>query len=117
MSKELLKDLRNKRKDYRAMIEFCCDCMILNNTIINYTFFECYCGNDYNEETDEMVDIYQWYIISESDAERLAEYTNEIVYYSEELDVYLLGVSHYGTSWDYVPSNWISLEDYEKECE
>ena len=28
--------------------------------------------------------------------------TNEIVFYSEDLDMYLWGVTHYGTSWDYV---------------
>ena len=27
---------------------------------------------------------------------------HEIVYYSEELDLYIWGVTHYGTSWDYV---------------
>lgn len=30
---------------------------------------------------------------------------NEIVYYNEKLDMYLWGVQHYGTSWDYVLTN------------
>ena len=94
------------------MVEFCCDCMILNNTIIGafWDDWQVYCGNDYDDESESYVEIYQYYIISERDAERLAEYTNELVYYNDRLDVYLLGVSHFGTSWDYVPSNW-------KECE
>lgn len=34
--------------------------------------------------------------------EFLAEYTDEIVFYNEKLDVYIWGITHYGTSWDYV---------------
>lgn len=47
-------------------------------------------------------DIYQWYIISDMGANILQDYTDEIVYYNEELDLYLWGVTHWGTSWDYV---------------
>lgn len=35
-------------------------------------------------------------------ARLLQQETNEIVYYNETLDMYLWGVTHYGTSWDYV---------------
>ena len=65
-------------------------------------YFDDYCGSRYDEENDEYVDIYQQYIITSQDAERLAEYTNEIVFYNETLDMYVLGVTHWGTSWDYV---------------
>ena len=47
-------------------------------------------------------DVFQWFIISEHGASILQEYTDEIVYYNEELNIYLWGVTHYGTSWDYV---------------
>ena len=47
-------------------------------------------------------DIYQYYIISFNGAEILEKYTDEIVFYNVELDMYLWGVTHYGTSWDYV---------------
>ena len=47
-------------------------------------------------------DVYQTYIISEQGAEILQEYTNEIVYYNAELDMYTWCVTHYGTAWDYV---------------
>ena len=46
-------------------------------------------------------DVYQWYIISDNGA-RICEEFGEIVYYNETLDMYLWGVTHYGTSWDYV---------------
>lgn len=47
-------------------------------------------------------EIYQYYIISDNGAEILREWTNEIVLYNEELDLYVWGVTHWGTSWDYV---------------
>ena len=56
------------------------------------------------EEENEQPDIYQWYIVSESGADILQE-CNEIVFYNSEMDLYLWGVTHYGTSWDYVLTN------------
>ena len=47
-------------------------------------------------------EVYQWYIISDNGASILKDWTNEIVYYNDELDLYLWGVTHYGKSWDYV---------------
>ena len=47
-------------------------------------------------------EVFQWFIISSNGAEILKEYTNEIVYYNEELHMYVWGVTHWGTAWDYV---------------
>lgn len=47
-------------------------------------------------------DVYQYYIISDAGASILRDYTDEIVWYNEELDMYVWGVTHYGTSWNYV---------------
>ena len=44
----------------------------------------------------------QYFIISNNGAEILKDYTNEIVFYNEALDMYVWGVTHWGTSWDYV---------------
>jgi len=52
-------------------------------------------------EQDEMPEVFQWYIIDDNGA-RICEEFNEIVYYNETLDMYLWGVTHWGTSWDYV---------------
>lgn len=54
-------------------------------------------------------DIYQDYIISKYGYEFLSEYTDELVFYNKRLHVYIWGVSHFGTSWDYVLTN-IRLE-------
>ena len=58
--------------------------------------------DDLEREETEYPEIFQWYIISDNGADILKDYTNEIVYYCETLDVYVWGVTHYGTSWAYV---------------
>lgn len=52
-----------------------------------------------SEQDDQ--EVFQWYIVDDGGA-RLLQDINEIVYYNETLDMYLWGVTHYGTSWDYV---------------
>ena len=52
-------------------------------------------------EQDDDPEVFQWFIVDDRGA-RLLKEINEIVYYNETLDMYLWGVTHYGTSWDYV---------------
>lgn len=65
--------------------------------------------NEINEQIEELEseqcddpEVFQWFIISDWGARLLQQETSEIVYYNETLDMYLWGVTHYGTSWDYV---------------
>ena len=63
--------------------------------------------NDKIEEIEREQDdqeVFQWYIVDDWGA-RLLQGINEIVYYNETLDMYLWGVTHFGTSWDYVLTN------------
>ena len=53
------------------------------------------------EEEIETMEIFQWYVVPDYAVDILAE-NNEIVFYNSELDLYLWGVTHFGTSWDYV---------------
>jgi polyhydroxyalkanoate synthesis regulator phasin len=62
------------------------------------------------EEQDDEPEIFQYYIISDEGADILKRETNEIIYYNEELDMYVWGVTHWGTSWDYVLTD-IALEE------
>lgn len=64
--------------------------------------------NEINEQIEELEneqdddpEVFQWFIVDYWGA-RLLQDINEIVYYNEKLDMYLWGVTHYGTSWDYV---------------
>jgi hypothetical protein len=64
-------------------------------------------GSDYDEEDDTYREIYQYYIIDPTTAERLKEHTNEIIYYIEKLDLYILGVTHWGTAWSHCAAEFI----------
>lgn len=55
-------------------------------------------------EQDNDPEVFQWFIVDDWGA-RLLQDIDEIVYYNETLDMYLWGVTHYGTSWDYVLTN------------
>lgn len=64
--------------------------------------------NEINEQIEELEreqdddpEVFQWFIVDDWGAKLLKD-INEIVYYNETLDMYLWGVTHYGTSWDYV---------------
>lgn len=57
------------------------------------------------EEADESewredIDIYQYYIVSEGSAEFLMKNTQELIFYNEELDIYLWGITHFGSGWE-----------------
>lgn len=139
-NQQFLEDLREKCPTYRAMVEFCADSIIMNNFIIEALakkglYFETYSGSDrsfYNADGDEITeqefydlenqggydeydDIYQFFMISGNDAERFATYTNELIIYNDELDLYILCVKHWGTSWDSVPANWKTPEELKEE--
>lgn len=66
-------------------------------------------GTDYDEEDGEYVDVYQYFIVDFSSwtYDLLKKYAKQfgkefILYYISELDLYILGVTHFGTGWDYV---------------
>jgi len=67
-------------------------------------------GNECDEENaveQYEKDVYQWYLIDDNTAERLKRSTEELIFYSEKLGVYVLGVTHFGTAWDYVDAEFI----------
>ena len=57
--------------------------------------------DELQNEQDEIPEVYQWYIVSDN-AKSILEDAEQIVYYDDELDIYVWGVTHSGTSWDYV---------------
>lgn len=50
----------------------------------------------YNQE------IFQYYIVSDQGAEMIKQYTEDPLFYNETLDMYIWGITHYGTAWSYV---------------
>ncbi len=84
--------------DYRTLAKMLED-VILNNSLRSETLgvvgkWEIVAG-----EFDEM--IMQDFIISRYGFEILKEYTDEIVFYNDVLNVYIWGVTRWGTSWAY----------------
>ena len=113
--------LENGYVDYETLAKsFQC---VLNNDIIAKTdgvvgYWEPISGwggnDDYiNDDGDYVPEIFQWYIVDYNGAKILQE-VGEIVYYNDELDMYVWGVTHYGTSWDYVLTD-IKIELDNKE--
>ena len=96
--------LQNGYVDYRTLAK--AFDAVLNNSIIANTsdigYWEEVNGSEYDEENDEYIEVYQYYIISDYGASILQEMTDEIVWYNDKLDMYVWGVTHWGTSWDYV---------------
>lgn len=75
-------------------------------------------GEDYNTENDEYIDVYQYFIVDFSNwtydfMKRYQEQLGSefILYYIDELDMYILGVTHFGTCWDYVLTDIEPSED------
>lgn len=80
---------------------------VLNNSIMEKGWsigngWELVNDSDYDEENDTYTEVFQWFIVSDIGAQMIQDYTDEILYYHEELDIYLWGVTHWGTSWEYV---------------
>ncbi|MBO6243786.1 MAG: hypothetical protein J6O41_04380 [Clostridia bacterium] len=55
----------------------------------------------------ESYEIYQYFIIPEQDVEYWTKYTNYPVLYFYDLDLYQVGITHWGMSWDYFSTQYI----------
>lgn len=90
--------LKHGYLDYLTLSKMVGDC-ILNNNITNEYMEEWdIISGDYEKDYE----IFQYYIITEQGANILEEITDEVVFYNGRLDVYVWGITHFGTSWDYV---------------
>lgn len=114
--------IENGYVDYRTLAKALGGC-ILNNTIMEKLpdlniFPEMIHGSDCYYDDDDVYqenpiykEIFQYYVISEYGAKILEKDTEEIVFYIEELDMYIWGVTHIGTAWDYVLTD-IKIGEY-----
>ena len=105
--------VKNNRVDYRCLSSIF-DGVLCNNisnmelTLVSECKDYNYIDKDGNYTDDctkskrqEPIDVFQYIIVSDNAFDILND-ANEIVYYNEELDVYVWGITHFGTSWDYV---------------
>lgn len=95
--------LENGYLDYYTLSQIVGD-SVLNNNILMYVGYENWELTNGLEENEygDYLEVYQYYIVSDSGARFLEEYTDELVYYNQQLDMYIWGITHFGTSWDYV---------------
>lgn len=75
--------------------------------------WDLYNDSDYNEENEYYEDVFRYIMISRVGAEILARWTDEIVWYNEDTNSYVWGITHCGTSWDYVLTD-IEIEREDK---
>lgn len=70
-------------------------------------------GNLYHEDNDDDEDytkeIYQFFLITKGGADYLKRNTDEIVFYSEKLDLHVWGITHFGTPWNGVYTEITSI--------
>lgn len=93
----------NNRVDYSTLAKTG-DAILCNNIPnIDYNIYDNIINGDlWDDEEQNEFEIFQYYIVSDSLKEILCYHTDEIVMYSELLNCYIWGVTHWGTSWDYV---------------
>lgn len=96
----------NLSTTYKTAVNWLNGSLILCNDITNvdYHVIENFRFSTYNEDSNKYTEIYQYYLTNYTleDVEFLEEHFGLLFSYSPALDLYILCVDHFGTSWDYV---------------
>ena len=91
------------RTNYTTAVKWCNNSLILCNDIaeIDPTVYDNMEFDYYDEENDQYIDIYQWYLTdcSQWDVNFLKEHFGLLFTYSDKLDLFVLCVDHFGTAW------------------
>lgn len=117
-------ELEHKRASYRTLVDrFIGDMLLCNNICeVDSSVYDNMEFEYYDEENDYYIDIYQYYLCDAHCKEELKKY-GLFFSYSDMLDLDVLCVDHFGTSWDDVLTDcpifdtWEELEDYNKSLE
>lgn len=110
---------KKNRLDYASMIAWCTEGYMVGLSVSPWKMaedwekqterdFDCFADAEQEEQDEDWYaeEVFQWFIIGDAAAEFFVHYTNELICYSEELDMYLLGVTHFGTAWSGVMTEW-----------
>ena len=113
----------HKKASYKTIVErYINDIVLCNNIVeVDESIYNNFI-NAYDEESDEIVDIYQYFLCNvDEDTIKLLSHYGFIFSYSDLLECDVLCVDHLGTSWSYVLTScplfdtWEELEEYNKE--
>ena len=88
--------------DYRTAVNWCGNDYVLCNNILEVDFTLC---DNARFEWNDNTEIFQWYLTdANTDTIEYLEKTFGLLFtYSEVLNLYVLCVDHFGTSWSHVP--------------
>lgn len=106
--------METEKTNYRELARRVGDIILCNNItqidenlfdrIENGSFEYCPIHENVEECNDncehECKEIYQYYLITDSGADYLKRNTEEIILYSEKLELYVWGITHFGTPWE-----------------
>lgn len=106
---------RSGKISYKRLVDRVCNNRVLCNNIVNVD--ESIWDNGITGNLEDMgnIEIFQYYLVdmSEWDVEYAKQFESElIISYSNKLDLYVLMVDHFGTSWDYVMTDIEYTNDY-----
>lgn len=80
-----------------------------------------FCIDNFSYEIDtyldgiyyDYMDCYQYFIINNSDYEYFDNYTDYPIFYNSDNDLMLVGITHYGTSWNYISTDYYKFTNYQ----
>lgn len=120
VSKKIERDFNNEflygNLSFSTLCDLCFTDMVLCNDIQNIEDYSIYDNMEYErneDDEDEYPEIYQWFIV-EPDDYWFEQYKNNfVITYSDKLNVWILCVTHFGTSWDYVATDVKIIDEEE----
>lgn len=95
-------ELKEKRLSLTNFLLYYDIDFILNNDIVKHFELEFLNYNDFEDIEPYELDIFQYYIINEIDKKLFEKYTQYPIFYCKELDLYLVGITHYNISFNMV---------------
>ena len=98
------RELEEGHITYRTLSEYVGNKVLCNDIRCRYgNGLEVINYDNLFDEDGNPYEIFQYFIITRNGYELLKEYApNEIVFFDSELSIYVWGITHYGTKWDYV---------------